>query len=249
MRAHTIGEVLNRLRDEFADITISRIRHLEAEGLITPDRTESGYRKFTEDDIERLRFVLRAQRERDMSVEELHAALAELDVSDADQPGDPGVVDSSPAAASRNAPAASADSPTPVGEATLAFDLDTSDLQLTRADLADASGLRMADVDALCDHGVLRGDQTFDGDDLKIARIAARMLETGLEPRHLRMYRQFADREAALLEQRVGPMLRQRNPDSRREASVTSEQLATLGAELQRVLLDAELRRLLRSWR
>ena len=79
MTSHTIGEVLNQLRDEFEDITISKIRFLEAEGLINPDRTESGYRKFTPADIDRLRYVLRAQRDRYLPLKVIREHLDAMD--------------------------------------------------------------------------------------------------------------------------------------------------------------------------
>jgi DNA-binding transcriptional MerR regulator len=234
VRTHTIGEVLNRLKDEFDDVTISKIRFLEAEGLISPDRTESGYRKFTDTDIERLRYVLRAQRDRYLP---LKVIREELDRIDAGVPlGDPGeaggpapvVVDTGPE------------------EAPLLEDAPT-DVALGLTELADASGLSIAELRALQEHGLIRGEDTFDGDDLRAARTAAELLDAGLEARHLRMYRQFADREVALYQQLVGALLRQRNPDARAQATGQVEALAARGARLHRALLARELRALLRS--
>jgi DNA-binding transcriptional MerR regulator len=236
---HTIGEVLNRLKDEFDDITISKIRFLEAEGLINPDRTESGYRKFTGADVDRLRYVLRAQRDRYLPLKVIKEELSRIDA------GLPPTVAPDPADAV--APADTADvpaSPAP-GAATL-LDAPATDVQLTLRELADASGLSERQVRELRDHGLLADRSTYDGNDLVVGKLAASLLSSGLEARHLRMYRQFADREAALAEQMTAGLLRQRNPDSRRQATAQAEHLADVGGRLHRALLAAQLRSLLR---
>jgi DNA-binding transcriptional MerR regulator len=258
VRTHTIGEVLNRLKDEFDDITISKIRFLEAEGLISPDRTESGYRKFTPDDIDRLRYVLRAQRDRYLPLKVIKEELARLDA------GLP-VTEPSGGAAAGRAPGGAVDAPgAPAGRADAAagggpaagaaaatdasslLDSPPTEVQLSGSELADASGLTEQDVDSLRDHGLLSAGPSYDGDDLQVVKLAAELLESGLEARHLRMYRQFADREAALAEQLVSPMLRQRNPDSRRSATDRAQRLATVGGDLHRTLLVRQLRTMLR---
>jgi DNA-binding transcriptional MerR regulator len=262
VRTHTIGEVLNRLKDEFDDITISKIRFLEAEGLITPDRTESGYRKFTPDDIDRLRYVLRAQRDRYLPLKVIKEELARLDAGlpvtePAPAPATAGVQDASGAAGAPAADQVGASSDAPVGAAAAPpsstdqgpalLSSPPSDVQLSESELADASGLTDRDVASLRDHGLLSAGPSYDGDDLQVVKLAAELLDAGLEARHLRMYRQFADREAALAEQLVSPMLRQRNPDSRRSATDQADRLATVGGRLHRTLLVRQLRTLLRS--
>jgi DNA-binding transcriptional MerR regulator len=262
VRTHTIGEVLNRLKDEFDDITISKIRFLEAEGLITPDRTESGYRKFTPDDIDRLRYVLRAQRDRYLPLKVIKEELARLDAGlpvtePAPAPATAGGQDASGAAGAPGADKVGVSSDGPVGTAADAppstdqgpalLSSPPSDVQLSESELADASGLTDRDVASLRDHGLLSAGPSYDGDDLQVVKLAAELLDAGLEARHLRMYRQFADREAALAEQLVSPMLRQRNPDSRRSATDQADRLATVGGRLHRTLLVRQLRTLLRS--
>jgi DNA-binding transcriptional MerR regulator len=262
VRTHTIGEVLNRLKDEFDDITISKIRFLEAEGLITPDRTESGYRKFTPDDIDRLRYVLRAQRDRYLPLKVIKEELARLDAGlpvtePAPVPVTTGGPDASGAAGAPGADQVGASSDAPVGAAgappsstdqePALLSSPPSDVQLSESELADASGLTDRDVASLRDHGLLSAGPSYDGDDLQVVKLAAELLDAGLEARHLRMYRQFADREAALAEQLVSPMLRQRNPDSRRSATDQADRLATVGGRLHRTLLVRQLRTLLRS--
>jgi DNA-binding transcriptional MerR regulator len=244
VRTHTIGEVLNRLKDEFDDITISKIRFLEAEGLISPDRTESGYRKFTGADIDRLRYVLRAQRDRYLPLKVIKDELARIDAGlpvEAPRPepdptevatlrGEP--VEEQPSEDGRE----SAGAPPPLLAA------PPSDVQLSTGELADATGLTDREIGQLREHGLLPPGSTHDGEDLRVAKLAADLLAWGLEPRHLRMYRQFADREQALYEQLVSPLLRQRNPDSRATAVEQVESLAATGTQLHRALLARELR-------
>ncbi|MBW3662951.1 MAG: MerR family transcriptional regulator [Actinobacteria bacterium] len=249
MKALTIGEVLNRLKDEFEDITISKIRYLESEGLINPDRTDSGYRKFTDQDIERLRYVLRAQRDRYLP---LKVIKDELDRIDAGLPVDADPAEPDPAEVTALRP-----EPAPMTEATAApaaetppqtvLDAGPTDVSLTLRELCDSSGLEEGDLRQLAEHGLVRREPPYDGDDLAVARAASSLMELGLEARHLRMYRQFAEREVALCEQLVSPLLRQRNPDSRRTAGEQLEQLAQHGRSLHRSLLGRELRGLLRS--
>lgn len=307
MAIYTIGEVLNQLREDFADVTISRIRHLEAHGLISPDRTESGYRKFSEHDLERLRYALTAIRDRQLSVEVIRRELDEAarmrrapspsaapelaetpndfaEAADQDPPDaeridlahddasgplqltlgqeHPQVPEaavqrnrggtSSPTTVEASVPPDNAPDPhwpaPPVGEIGPFVD-EVGDFRLTDSELADQAGLTVDDVKQLREHGILGREALFDSDDVRTARVAGQLLAFGLEARHLRMFRQFAQRQAGLIEQLMLPHLRQRNPDSRDHALATSQQLSDLGAELQRRLLDEEIAAALRSWR
>ncbi len=260
MTTHTIGEVLNRLKGEFDDITISKIRFLESEGLISPDRTESGYRKFSEGDVDRLRYVLRAQRDRYLPLRVIKDELARLDAGlpvdgdeldddpvavDGDAAADDGAVDAATSVSHR---AATDGARTASGgrRRRPLLDASLSDVMLSAAELADASGLGERALDELRDHGLLAKGPTYDGDDLRVAKLAAQLLQSGLEARHLRMYRQFAEREATQAEALIAPLLRQRNPDSRTRAAEKAEHLAEVGGELHRALLAAELRSILR---
>ncbi|MEX2549561.1 MAG: MerR family transcriptional regulator [Nitriliruptoraceae bacterium] len=248
MTSHTIGEVLNQLRDEFEDVTISKIRFLESEGLIYPDRTESGYRKFTPADVDRLRYVLRAQRDRYLP---LKVIRSELDRIDAGLPvEDPADAAATPPA-QRDGVASPSDQHAPsTGErmvvAPSPLDPAPTDVHLDAAELTEAAGLGDADLESLVDHGLL-GTAPYDGEDLQVAKLAAELLGGGLEVRHLRMYRQFAERELALAEQLVAPLLRQRNPDSRRAAGEQADLLVRAGASLHRTLLVQRLRAMLRT--
>jgi len=249
---HTIGEVLNQLRDEFDDITISKIRFLESEGLISPDRTESGYRKFTRADIDRLRYVLRAQRDRYLPLKVIREELDRLDAGLSVQPPAQGrlledeVAPFAPVAPS----AAGAATSTPVTEpaaadgASLPSHPVAGHEQLDTDQLAAAAGIEVAEVAALVEHGLL-GQPPYDTEAVTIAALSGKLLGGGLEARHLRMYRQFVERELSLAEQLVAPLLRQRNPDSRAVAGDQADLLASAGAALHRALLVQRLRRLL----
>jgi len=245
----TIGEVLNQLKEDFEDITISKIRFLESEGLIYPDRTESGYRKFTEDDVDRLRFILTAQRDHYLPLKVIREQLERLDA------GDPSGPSRQPAPAGNGVPAVQTqDRSAQVAkllESALADDVSLLEqpaehVQLTLREFCEATGLDAGEVRSLRDYGII-GDSgedgaPFDGDDLLAARAARDLLHLGLEPRHLRMYRQFVDRELALFEQLVTPLLRQRNPEARRQATRQLDKLATLTDRMKRSLLARALR-------
>lgn len=248
MRTFTIGEVLNRLKEEFEDITISKIRFLESEGLIHPDRTDSGYRKFTEEDVDRLRYVLRSQRDRYLPLkvikEELDRIDAGLPVEVPAPPLGPVTADDAPEPVASSPPATTTPRTPEVDDASSVIAPPT-DVQLSLSELCDVTGLSIAQIRQLGDHGLIEGDQTFDGDDLQIARTAARLIDLGLEPRHLRMYLQFAVREIGVYEQLVVPLLKQRNPDSRARAQEQLDDLARHGSRLYRTMLGRRLRELL----
>jgi DNA-binding transcriptional MerR regulator len=234
---HTIGEVLNRLKHEFDDVSISKIRFLESEGLVRPGRSESGYRQFSDADVERLRYVLLAQRDRYLP---LKVIKDELSRRDAGLPVDtePSLVgvDGDTDVDARSGPAQ-----------TIGGSVVLSDVALDRGELLHASGLSEDELTGLITNGILHAGDTFDGAALRAARIASELIRRGLEPRHLRGYRLAAEREADRIEQLVAPLLRQRNPESRRDAAMRSDELITLGAQLQRLLIEDRLVHVLRS--
>jgi DNA-binding transcriptional MerR regulator len=253
----SIGEVLALLKEEFPDVTISKIRFLESQGLLDPERTPSGYRKFYDSDVERLRWILRQQREHflplkvikgrlgsDAEVEEVHAAapLAEVERP----PVAVGEV------AGRRPPGAGAAlaPPEPIEAGEPALSAGPTAVALTLEELAGAAALLTADIEELERYGLLAGRPVagvvyYDEDALVVARLAAGFRKHGVEARHLRMYRTAAEREAGFLEQVVTPLLKQRNPEARRQALHTLEELARLGQKLR----GAQLRQLLREHR
>ena len=225
---HTIGEVLNRLRHEFDDVSISKIRFLESEGLIRPGRSDSGYRQFSAEDVDRLRYILSAQRDRYLPLRVIKDELSRLDAGLPVEREERERPDTRPQGGARDSAAL------------------LTDVALDRGELAHASGLSPDEIDELVGNGIIDGGEPFDGAALRAARIAAEMLRRGLEPRHLRTYRLAADRESDRIEQLVSPLLQQRNPESRRAATTRAEELVALGAQLHRLLLEGRLGDVLR---
>jgi DNA-binding transcriptional MerR regulator len=220
----TIGEVLTVLRDDFPDVTISKIRYLESEDLVHPQRTASGYRKFSSADVARLRYVLAAQRDQYLPLKVIKEHLDALDR------GEPLPGSGTPASAGAAAVGGPGNGALPPGEFASAAGLEPGQL----ADCVQF-GLLIADADGR--HPVA---------DLPIARAAAGLARHGIEPRHLRVYRNGAEREAGLVEQLVAPVLRARSEEARTRATEKLRELAALSAQLHGALLEARLRDLLR---
>jgi DNA-binding transcriptional MerR regulator len=259
----SIGEVLNHLREEFPDITISKIRFLESQGLIDPERTPSGYRKFYEADVDRLRWILHQQKEHFLPLKVIKERLEHLDRGE-DLPEDGGAATSDPAADADGAGAPVRERPRRGRSkqhraASLPIDEPVADpeepepaqtravpsggVSLTRTELAKAAGLDEAQVADLESFGLLTpstesAEQVlFDEEALAVARIAAGFGRHGIEARHLRMYKHFAEREASLFQQVLLPYMRQRNPDARVKAKEQLADLARLGRGLRAALL------------
>ena len=233
----SIGEVLGQLRPEFPDITISKIRFLEAEGLIHPERTPSGYRKFSSGDVARLRFVLAEQRDHYLPLRVIKDHLDAIDRG-LEPP------DSGPGSTTRRGPRAV--SAVPAGlPGPDAFTPEPAEIRLTRDELLSSAGLAPEQLDQLEQFGLLskRGaGGSYDGDALVVATCVAEMARYGIEPRHLRQYRTAADREIGLFEQVVTPLMRQRNPEARGRAEEAVRELAALSVRLHATLVRAGLR-------
>jgi DNA-binding transcriptional MerR regulator len=192
----TIGAVLAALQPDFPDVSISKIRFLEGEGLVTPARTGSGnYRSYTPEDLERLRYILTAQRDHFWPLKVIREALDALDR---------GLTPDSATGPSRpKAPQPVADPDVPTTRELTA----TRRLRLTRAELAESAGLDSDALDALESFGLLRPDATghFGEPALTVAHTAAALAAYGIEPRHLRPFRTAADREIGLVQQAATP--------------------------------------------
>jgi DNA-binding transcriptional MerR regulator len=260
----SIGEVLALLKEEFPDITISKIRFLESQGLLDPERTPSGYRKFYDDDVERLRWILRQQREHFLPLKVIKGRLQTGTEGDVDVDPDPGAdvdeaVGDATVAGQHTDVAALIEPPehqaaanvTPARAAATAPLLASSPTgaSLTLDELCAATDLTAADVAELERFGLLGGRPVagvvyYDEQALLVARLAAQFRRFGVQARHLRMYRTAAEREAGFAEQVVLPLLKQRNPEARRQAVETLEELARLGQNLR----GAMLRQLLRQY-
>jgi DNA-binding transcriptional MerR regulator len=256
-RAHmSIGEVLSLLQQEFPDVTISKIRFLESQGLLDPERTPSGYRKFYEPDIERLRWILMQQRENFLPLRVIKDRLeGGPDAEPLDLEGDPSAVASTapaPEPAPEPEPNAEArpsradrKSQAPSGGG--ALDSGPTAISLTRVELAASAGLPDKIITELERYGLITGrpmgrDTLYDEDALVVARLAAGFFRYGVEARHLRMYKVAAEREASFFEQVVLPLVKQRNPAARRQAVDNLAELAALGEGLRGAMLRNALR-------
>jgi DNA-binding transcriptional MerR regulator len=233
----SIGEVLDAVRGDFPDVSISKIRFLEAEGLIEPERTPSGYRKFFDKDVERLRYILSMQRDQFLPLKVIKERLAG-GMANGGAPQTPTPVPSS--APAMPAPqAAGMAPPSPVRSV-------PTEVSLSLDELRAASGLDERQFQGLVDFGILEGSkETFDGDDLVAAKAAGGLFRYGVEPRHLKMYRHFAERESAFFEQIVSPVTRRRDPDAQREAASSLQDLVGLAQQFRDALQRSSMRDLL----
>ena len=226
----SIGEVLSRLRTEFSDITISKIRFLEAEGLIEPQRTPSGYRKFTTADLDRLRFVLIAQRDQYLPLKVIKENLDAMDrgLSPAKSVG--GIA----------SPRLAANEGVITGDQ---FASD-NDLRLTRTELLAASNLTNEQLTEIESYGLItiRG-RHYDSDALSVAKAVAEISAFGIGARHLRAFKTAADREIGLVEQITTPLLRQKGSESKARAEEVDRELASLSIRLHASLVRAGLHR------
>jgi DNA-binding transcriptional MerR regulator len=258
----SIGEVLALLLDEFPDITISKIRFLESQGLIEPERTPSGYRKFSTSEVERLKFILREQRENFLPLRVIRDRLDETgditreyasapDTGEIRASGHPAARATVPRGAAtaiveQDPVAPEADRRALRREAKTHADKTESlprDEVLSQYSITDDM-LKGLEAAGLVDgHDV--GDTTFfDQNSIEIARAAQRFQELGIDIRHLRAWKLASDKEVTLFEQRILPLLRQRNPGSRDEALAMLDEFVTLGGRLRLALLAKEVQRL-----
>jgi len=222
-KALTIGAVAKILSQEFDDISISKIRYLEDQKLLSPRRTAGGYRLYSQADVERLRTILRMQRDEFLPLRVIRQELATGDFTGR-RPSDEGT----------KRRAASVDAPVTT---------------LTLEELLEQAGVQEGFLRELQDFGIVQperrdGRAAYDETDLEIVRAAAELSRFGVAGRNLRVFRTSADREAALLEQLVGPMLRSRSQARRKEAVENLESLAAVCGHLKHLLLVRDLRRL-----
>jgi DNA-binding transcriptional MerR regulator len=217
----TIGDVADLLQGEFPSVTISKLRFLESEGLIHPPRTASGYRSYREVDVERVRYILRQQRDHFLPLRVIKGKLSAWERGE-----EPTM-----------APPAG-----PPPETYFA----ASEIKLDRDELARSAGVPIGLVDELIEHGVLEvqsiGPAEFTDEDLAVVQAAHRLITHGLEARHLRGIRLAANREVDLFRQLVGPLLRHASPASRRQAAEVLADVAQAAREMQEALVRSELR-------
>jgi len=233
----SIGQALAELTAEFPDEDIkeSKLRFLEAEGLVEPERTPSGYRKYSTKDMERLRFIIRAQREHYLPLKVIKEHLDAMDR---------GV----------EPPALNGGPPVPIGalgEGSAAAELlrsDRSDVRISRRELIKTAEITEELLDQLETFGLVHtragSRQHYDGDALVVARTAGALAAFGIEPRHLRAFKTSADREVGLVEQVVSPIRRSREDGAEGRAAQATEEIAALSLRLHATLVRAGLRAL-----
>ena len=228
-----IGEVLDRLRPDFPGITIPKIRFLEDKGLIKPERTPAGYRKFSTDDVERLRYVLRMQRDHYLPLRVIGEHLDAIDRGLEPPPIEP-VVPTVPKVA-----LAADGLPSP--ESFRRQD----NVRLSRRELVKIAEISDDLLGELEQYGLVTPSRTghYDTDALVIAQTARELADFGFEPRHLRTFRTAADREVGLVEQVVAPHKRGRDVAAQARAEDTVSEIAALSVRLHATLVKAGLRR------
>jgi hypothetical protein len=228
-KALTIGAVCKILQNEFDDISISKIRYLEDQKLLTPRRTQGGYRLYSQSDVERLRTILRLQRDEFLPLRVIRQELA----AGGDIDFGAGSGDRRPAA----------------GAVRRAILVNTSSAYLTLEEVIEETGARSELIAELENFGIVQPDKrdgktVYDETDREIVRAANELSRVGVGARNLRVFRSSADREANLLEALLGPSLRSRNPERRKEALESLESLAATVSHLKHLLLVRDLRRL-----
>jgi DNA-binding transcriptional MerR regulator len=228
----TIGAVCKAIKQEFPDISISKIRYLEDQKLLTPRRTQGGYRLYTQNDVQRLRTILRLQRDEFLPLRVIRQELAG-GRTDGEMVGErEGVTAQRPDIRHLRRTAVAVKGPGAV------YSLD---------DVVEETGAAPRLVGELEEFGVIRGESRagvryYDETEREIVRAVAELARYGVAGRNLRVFRTSADREAALLQQILAPALRSRNPERRREAVETLENLAAVATYLKHLLLIRDLR-------
>ncbi|MEU5112130.1 MerR family transcriptional regulator [Streptomyces longwoodensis] len=220
----SIGTVLNVLRDEFPEVTISKIRFLESEGLVEPRRTPSGYRKFSAEDVERLAHVLRMQRDHYLPLKVIREHL------DAMERGEAGPLPRlGRQRDGETAPEEPSETPTAA--------------RIGRAELLAAAGIDEAELTEWESYGLVvpLQDGVYDAEAATVASLIAELGRFGIEPRHLRVMKAAADREAGLVDQVVAPLRRHRNPQTRTHAEARTKELAGLTVRLHAALVQTAL--------
>ncbi|HUJ06488.1 MAG TPA: MerR family transcriptional regulator [Streptosporangiaceae bacterium] len=207
-----IGEVLTELQAEFPDISVSKIRFLESEGLISPARSPSGYRRFGPADVDQLRFILTAQRDQYLPLRVIRERLVDGAAAEAGHGGRGRAATARPAE------------------------------MISRRDLLDAAGIDDEQLAELEAHGlVTRTGRLYGQDALDVAATVAALASYGVQARHLRTAKTSADRDISLIEQVVAPTLRQRGAGARAAAGQTAREIAVLLLRLHRAMIEAAL--------
>jgi DNA-binding transcriptional MerR regulator len=230
----TIGAVCKALAQEFPDISISKIRYLEDQKLLSPRRTAGGYRLYSTTDVSRLRTILRLQRDEFLPLrvirQELAAGRAEPEIASPPPPAG----DARPGAALRR----------------ITFSIRDRGALYSLDDVVEETGADRRLIAELEDYGIVKGEvrsggtRYYDETEREIVRAVTELSRYGVAGRNLRVFRTSAEREAALLQQILAPALRSRNPERRKEAVDALENLAAVASHLKHLLLVRDLRRI-----
>lgn len=228
-----IGEVLDRLRPDFPGITIPKIRFLEDKGLIKPERTPAGYRKFTAEDVDRLRYILKMQRDHYLPLRVIGEHLDAIDRG-LEPPPIEAVVPTVPKVA-----LAADGLPSPESFSR------TDSVRLSRKELLKIAEVSEALLEQLEQYGLIvprAGTGHYDTDALVIAKSARELADFGFEPRHLRAFKTSADREIGLVDQVVAPLKRGRDAAAKARAEEAVSEIAALSVRLHATLVKTGLR-------
>jgi DNA-binding transcriptional MerR regulator len=241
-KALTIGAVCKALSQEFPDISISKIRYLEDQKLLAPRRTPGGYRLYSSNDIGRLRTILRMQRDEFLPLRVIRQELAAGRNTDEEVPR-PAHADGAAAGA------AGSDARPGAALRRLTFSLQDRGALYSLEDVVEETGADPKLVAELEDYGIVRGEMRggtryYDETEREIVRAVTELSRYGVAGRNLRVFKTSAERESALLQQILAPSLRSRNPERRREAIETLENLAAVASHLKHLLLVRDLRRI-----
>jgi DNA-binding transcriptional MerR regulator len=227
----TIGAVCKQLEREFPDISISKIRYLEDQKLLTPRRTQGGYRLYSAGDLDRLRTILRLQRDEFLPLRVIRQELA------------------SGRAVSEQVPSGGGKAPDPRTLRRTRLGVSGGGALYRLQEVLDETGAEAKLVRELEEYGVIKGqrqdgEMLYDDTEKEIIRAVTELSRFGVGSRNLRVFRTSADREAALLEQILAPALRSRNPERRKEAVEALENLASIASHLKHLLLVRDLRKI-----
>lgn len=233
-----ISRVLDSLQADFPDVSVSKIRFLETRGLVTPHRAPSGYRRFSSDDVDRLRWILTMQRDYFLPLrvikERLESGAGAPESGPVEGGSDAGSI--APPTMAARTPSSRFRAPGPDNE------------RLEPADLARLAGLTPAQLDDLARFGLVEAVETEDGprygrEELRVAQAAGTFLQRGIEARHLKAWRVAAEREAGMLEQIITPLRHQNTPDATTRAREVADDLIDMGNTIREAIIVKELRK------
>lgn len=235
----TIGQVLSALEGEFEGISASKIRFLEDKGLVSPQRTNTGYRKYSDADIERLRYVLQLQRDQYLPLKVIRERLDDVDAGRVTLPlSDTSAAPAASGQGSGATPSAPSAPQLPREEATLA----EPGVTYTLRELGVAAGVDMPLLRELMTYGLLaEGKEEYDQYDLAVTRVSDQLTAHGLHPRHLRAFRAAADREVDLVETAVGPLALRKDEESQARAAALAGDIANLLLRLHMALVAGSM--------